>query len=396
MSTVFQRQIKGLNLDPSASANNSAQGDLEVLSIDGKLYYDNGSSSVPLITTTSTDTLTNKTLNSPILVTPALGTPASGVMTNVTGTASGLTAGHVTTNANMTGDVTSVGNATTLVATTNATLTTLSALTTASSLSTVGTISSGTWAGTTLALNHGGTGTAAGSANAAFNALSPMTTGGDIIYGGASGVATRLSNGSANQVLISNGGTAAPSWSSAVIVNPMTTGGDTLYGGTSGAPTRLANGTNGQLFTSSGGTSAPTWTGPNRVTSSSCASFTGSATVSTDVTNLSVSITTKGNPVVLILSSDLSGGLSYIQTSSGSVTICETFINVVKDSGLISQFVVLYRGASSSTVQAISQGITLMDIPTAGTHVYKIQYFVDVSGTTAGFNNLTLTAYELR
>jgi hypothetical protein len=49
--------------------------------------------------------------NSPTLVTPALGTPASGIMTNVTGTASGLTAGNVTTNANLTGHVTSVGNA---------------------------------------------------------------------------------------------------------------------------------------------------------------------------------------------------------------------------------------------------------------------------------------------
>jgi hypothetical protein len=50
----------------------------------------------------------------------ALGTPASGVATNLTGTAAGLTAGNatlaatVTTNANMTGDVTSVGNATTI------------------------------------------------------------------------------------------------------------------------------------------------------------------------------------------------------------------------------------------------------------------------------------------
>lgn len=51
---------------------------------------------------------------SPTLVTPLLGTPTSGVMTNVTGTAAGLTAGTVTTNANLTGDVTSVGNATTL------------------------------------------------------------------------------------------------------------------------------------------------------------------------------------------------------------------------------------------------------------------------------------------
>ena len=51
---------------------------------------------------------------SPTLVTPALGTPSALVGTNITGTASGLTAGTVTTNANLTGDVTSVGNATTL------------------------------------------------------------------------------------------------------------------------------------------------------------------------------------------------------------------------------------------------------------------------------------------
>lgn len=44
----------------------------------------------------------------------ALGTPSSGVATNLTGTASGLTAGTVTTNANLTGDVTSTGNATTI------------------------------------------------------------------------------------------------------------------------------------------------------------------------------------------------------------------------------------------------------------------------------------------
>jgi len=45
----------------------------------------------------------------------ALGTPSSGVATNLTGTASGLTAGNATTvitNANLTGPITSVGNAT--------------------------------------------------------------------------------------------------------------------------------------------------------------------------------------------------------------------------------------------------------------------------------------------
>ena len=51
---------------------------------------------------------------SPTLITPALGTPTALVGTHITGTAAGLTAGTVTTNANLTGDVTSNGNATTL------------------------------------------------------------------------------------------------------------------------------------------------------------------------------------------------------------------------------------------------------------------------------------------
>lgn len=51
---------------------------------------------------------------SPTLVTPALGTPSALVGTNITGTASGFTAGHVTTNANLTGPITSSGNATSI------------------------------------------------------------------------------------------------------------------------------------------------------------------------------------------------------------------------------------------------------------------------------------------
>ena len=43
-----------------------------------------------------------------------LGTPAAFVGTNITGTATSFTASNVTTNANLTGDITSVGNATTL------------------------------------------------------------------------------------------------------------------------------------------------------------------------------------------------------------------------------------------------------------------------------------------
>lgn len=48
-----------------------------------------------LVGRNTTDTLTNKTLTAPTLTTPALGTPASGVVTNLTGTAAGVTVGGV-------------------------------------------------------------------------------------------------------------------------------------------------------------------------------------------------------------------------------------------------------------------------------------------------------------
>lgn len=66
--------------------------------------------------TDETGTGANVFATSPTLVTPLLGTPTSGVLTNCTGTASGLTAGNVTTNANLTGPITSTGNATAVTA----------------------------------------------------------------------------------------------------------------------------------------------------------------------------------------------------------------------------------------------------------------------------------------
>lgn len=58
------------------------------------------------------------------------------------------------------------------------------------SIDTVGTVTSGTWAATPLDIAHGGTG--ATTASDAFNALSPMTDVGDLIYGAASGQGYRL------------------------------------------------------------------------------------------------------------------------------------------------------------------------------------------------------------
>jgi hypothetical protein len=98
---------------------------------------------------------------SPTLVTPALGTPSSGTLTNCT---------FPTLNQNTTGTASNVTG--------------------------------------TVAIANGGTGQT--TANAAYNALSPMTTTGDIEYRTSGSVAARLAIGTTGQVLTVAGG--IPSW----------------------------------------------------------------------------------------------------------------------------------------------------------------------------------------
>ena len=80
-----------------------------------------------------------------------------------------------------------------------------------------------------LAIAQGGTGQ--GTAAAGFNALSPMTTAGDVIIGGTSGAGTRLGIGSTNQVLTVVSG--APAWAAA-------SGGGMSVGGAVGSPVNNA------------------------------------------------------------------------------------------------------------------------------------------------------------
>lgn len=82
----------------------------------------------------------------------------------------------------------------------------------------------------------------------------PTTTIGDLLYRSGIGV-TRLGIGSDTQVLQVSGG--EPIWADAPLTgltNPMTTAGDLIRGGVSGTPTRVAIGTEGYRLAVSGGT----------------------------------------------------------------------------------------------------------------------------------------------
>jgi hypothetical protein len=101
------------------------------------------------------------------------------------------------------------------------------------SITTLGTIGAGVWNGTIIDVAHGGTGQS--TAPTAFNALSPITTTGDLIVGTGSNAAGRLGIGATNQVLTVVAGTptwAAPATSGTVTSITVTTGTGLLVNGT--------------------------------------------------------------------------------------------------------------------------------------------------------------------
>lgn len=204
----------------------------------------------------------------PVLVTPNLGTPSAAVLTNATGLP--LTTG-------VTG---------------------------------------------TLGIANGGTGQT--SANAAFNALSPMTTGGDLIYGGAAGAATRLANGSAGQVLTSNGTTLAPSWQTPS--TGLTVGTTTIASGTT---TRILYDNAGVLgeYTITGtGTVAVMQTGASLITpalgvASGTSLALGGATIGTDAFAVNGSTTHNGNFSIVSASLILSGNISATAWTTNGLRI---------------------------------------------------------------------------
>lgn len=80
-----------------------------------------------------------------------------------------------------------------------------------------------------------------------------------------------LTSGTSGYALTTDG-SGNTTWSN-LLTNPMTTGGDIIYGGTGGAATRLANGSVDQVLTSAGSTSAPTWSYPGFTYAAKTVSF---------------------------------------------------------------------------------------------------------------------------
>lgn len=170
----------------------------------------------------------------------------------------------------------------------------------------------------TVGIANGGTGEI--TANAAFNALSPMTTLGDIIYGGASGAGTGLTgNTTTAKQYLSQTGTgvvsAAPIWASIAQadVTGLTTDSSPTFAGITLSTTPLAEG--------SGGTSESTYT-TGQILYASAANILNKLDIGTTSQVLTVSSTsvpvwsTRGMVIAMLI--DLVGPASTNAPAGGA------------------------------------------------------------------------------
>lgn len=221
-----------------------------------------------------------------------------------------------------------------------------------SSITTLGTITTGVWNGTVVTGQYGGTGVA--------NTGKTITVSGNTTIGSNTDTVAFVTAGNTSVTLPTSG---------TLMVNPMTTGGDLIYGGASGAPTRLANGSATNVLTSAGGTSAPTWsaipvqstiTVANEATDTSCfvAFFTDATGNLQPKTNTNMTFNSNTGVVTfassVLTTTDINGGTIDGTVIGGSSAAAGTFTTLGGTVISASTSVVLDNGDTGSGVTLVS------------------------------------------
>jgi len=121
--------------------------------------------------------------------------------------------------------------------------------------------------------------------------------------------------------------------------------------------------------------------------------FSTTSATFVDVTNLSVTITTTGRPVMVVLAASGTTN-SYLGIQSGTDT-AEGRVQILRGGSVLSKYPIYTRAAgATSMITRFPPGMTSIDTPTAGTYTYKAQALA-LSGTTTLVYYCSLQVYEL-
>ena len=149
--------------------------------------------------------------------------------------------------------------------------------------------------------------------------LNPMTSPGDLIYGGTSGTPTRLAaTATANQVLLS-GANAAPSWSTATYP-ATTTANQILYSSSNNNVTGLATANNGVLATNSSGVPSISATPTLGVPGTSTGSLSFANATGSQVTTIQAAASAPAMTYTLPASAPAANGQSLTSTTGGTMS----------------------------------------------------------------------------
>jgi len=343
------------------TSGNLVAGELALNTLDEKLYFKNSAGTVKLLASSASTTnvqtisfgttgLTPSTATSGVVTvagTLAVGNGGTGITSFGTGVAGAL-------GQNVSGSGSIALTTSPVFTTPNLGTPSAVTLTNATGLP----LSTGVTG--TLAIGNGGTGQT--TASAAFNALSPLTTLGDILYGGASGAGTRLGIGSTSQVLTVVGG--IPAWST-----PASGGVTTIsFGSTGLTPSTATSGAvsvAGTLAIANGGTGS---------TSTTYCSLTSNVTGTLPVANGGTGSTTLTTNSVM-----LGNGTSAL---SSNMVAPGTTGNVLTSNGTTWTSAAAAGGGFTATQVFSTVGTTPFTVPTGKTTV-----LVQIYGAGGGGGN---------
>lgn len=264
------------------------------------------------------------------------------------------------------------------------------------SLAVLSTVNNGNWSGAALAIGNGGTGQT--TAAAGYNALSPMTTLGDIEYESGANTASRLAgNTTTTKKFLTQTGngsvSAAPAWGTIAVgdvptLNQDTTGKSAKADGLNSATTVVntsaaAAPTVGQVLTATSSTAA-TWQAPPATGAQTNYVVADESTTSTSYVGITtaqaVTVTIGPSGMALVaLTCGIYSGTSAMRAAfaiSGATTVAANDTNSIR--------------ADSATFIAMASGVFLVTGLTTGSNTFTMQ-FKSVNGSAAHFFERHLT-----